>query len=210
MWGVSLTHPLLASVLSGEFLLHSPCWITFFWGGGGEISWEFLLHIPCWLHVYVGSFSYTSRDLGSFFYASDAGFTFMSGVSLTHPVLVSFYVGSFSYTSLAGFIFMCGVSLIDPVLVSCLYGEFLLHIPSSEEFPLRIQCWFHFYVGSFSYTSRAGFIFMWRVSLTHSVLASFLSREFLLHIPCWLYFYLALHFYVGSLSYTSRAGFILI
>ena len=28
----------------------------------------------------------------------------------------------------------------------------------------------HFYLGSFSYTSRAGFIFIWRVSLTHPVL----------------------------------------
>ncbi len=75
-----------------------------------------------------------------------------------------------------------------------LCGEFLLHIP----------CWLDFYVGSFSYTSRAGFIFIWRVSLTHPVLASFLSGEFLLHIPCWL------HFYVGSFSYTSRANFVFI
>ena len=57
-----------------------------------------------------------------------------------------------------------------------LSGEFLLHVP----------CWLHFYLGSFSYTSRAGFIFIWGVSLTHPVLASFLSGEFLLHISCWL------------------------
>ena len=75
-----------------------------------------------------------------------------------------------------------------------LCGEFLLHIP----------CWLDFYVGSFSYTSRAGFIFIWRVSLTHPVLASFLSGEFLFHIPCWL------HFYLESFSSTSRAGFIFI
>ena len=77
---------------------------------------------------------------------------------------------------------------------SFLSGEFLLPIP----------CWLLFYLGSFSYTSRAGFIFMWGVDLTHPVLASFLSGEFLLHIPCWL------HFYVGSFSYTSRASFIFI
>ena len=39
---------------------------------------------------------------------------------------------------------------------------------------------------SFSYTSHAGFIFIWGVSLTYPVLASYLCREFLLHIPCWL------------------------
>ena len=55
---------------------------------------------------------------------------------------------------------------------------------------------------SFSYTSHAGFIFIWGVSLTYPVLASFLTGEFLLHIPCWL------HFYLGSFPYTSRAGFI--
>ena len=36
--GVSLRYPVLASFLSGEFLLH----------------------IPCWLHFYLGCFSYTS------------------------------------------------------------------------------------------------------------------------------------------------------
>ena len=59
-----------------------------------------------------------------------------------------------------------------------------------------------FYLGSFSYTSRAGFIFISGVSLTHPVLASFLSGEFFLHIPCCFVL-----FYVGSFSYTSRAGF---
>ena len=39
MWEVSLTHPLLPLFLSGEFLLH----------------------IPCWLYFSVGSFSYTSH-----------------------------------------------------------------------------------------------------------------------------------------------------
>ena len=123
---------------------------------------------------------------------------------------------------------MRGVSLTHPVLTSflnlfLLSGEFLLHIPR----------WLYFSVGSFSYTSCAGFIFMrgvslahpvlalflsgelllhnpcflyflWRVSLTHPVLASFLPGEFLLHIPRWL------HFYAGSFSYTSHADFVFI
>ena len=103
---------------------------------------------------------------------------------------------------------MRGLSLTQPMLTLFLRGEFLLHIPSC----------LHFYAGSFSYTSRAGchFIrglslthpmlasFLSRgVSLTHPVLASFLSEEFLLHIPRWL------HFYEGSFSYTSHTGFIL-
>ena len=79
-------------------------------------------------------------------------------------------------------------------MTSILSGEFLLHIP----------CLLHFYLGSFSYTSRAYFIFIWGVSLTHPVLALILSADFLLHISCWF------HFYRGSFSYTSPAGFIFI
>ena len=110
--------------------------------------------------------------------------------------------------------FVWGVSLSHPALASLFFfREFLLHIP----------CWFHFlfgeflfadfifirgsfffYFGSFSYTSRTILIFIWGVSLTHPVLASFLSGEFLLHIPC------CLHFYAGSFSYTSRVVFIFI
>ena len=44
-----------------------------------------------------------------------------------------------------------------------------------------------FFVGSFSYTSRAGFIFNWGVSLTHPMIALF---------------------FVGSFSYTSHDCFI--
>ena len=200
---------------------------------------EFLLHIPCWLHFYVGSFSYTSR----------AGFIFMWGVSLTHPVLASFlcgefllhipcwlhfYVGSFSYTSRAGFIFMWGVSLTHPVLASFLCGEFLLHIPccldsyegASLQHPVLVSfflfsfflSFFFFYLGSFSYTSLAGFIFIWGVCLTHLVLALFLSGEFLLNIPCWIYIYVgcfsytsmlaSFFFNLGSYYYTSRDAFL--
>ena len=81
------------------------------------------------------------------------------------------------------------------MLVLFLSGEFLLHSP----------CWLHFYLGSFSYTSRAGFIFLLQVSITHPMLALFFCGEFLLHIPCWLFF---LFFNLGSFFYTSRAGFI--
>ena len=147
------------------------------------LSGEFLSHIPCWLQFYLGSFSYTSCSalslhLGSFSYKSRAGFDIIWGVSLTHPVLASilsgefllhipcwlqFYLGSFSYTSRAGFFFHVGsfsetsragynfnwgVSLTHPVLASILSGEFLVHIP----------CWPHLYAG---------------VSLTHPMLASF-------------------------------------
>ena len=92
MWGVSLTHPLLAS-LCGEFLFHILCWLP-----------------------YVESFSYTSCAgffvWGVFSYTSCAGF-FVWGVSLTCTVLASscrefllhipcwpLYVGYFSYISM--------------------------------------------------------------------------------------------------------------
>ena len=57
--GVSLTYSVIASFLSGEFLLH----------------------MPCWLHFYQGNFCCTSL----------AGFIFMQGISLTHPMLTSFF-----------------------------------------------------------------------------------------------------------------------
>ncbi len=120
-------------------------------------------------------------------------------VSLTHPKLVSFlsgeflrhipwwlpfYMGSFSYTSRAGFF------------------SYLVRFSNTS------HAGFFSYLGRFSYTSRAGFTFILGVSLTHPMLASFLtsgdsltqalllSWEYLLHIPCWLYFA------VGSFSYT--------
>ena len=74
---------------------------------------------------------------------------------------------------------MGGVSLTHPVLASFLSGEFLLHIP----------CWLHFYLGSFSYTSRAGHIFIGGVFRTRILLASLLCGEFVLQTPCWLHFY---------------------
>ncbi len=61
------------------------------------------------------------------------------------------------------------VSLTHPVLASVLSGEFLLRIP----------CWLHLYEGSFSDTSRAGFICMRGVSLAHLELISYVFGEFL-------------------------------
>ena len=168
MWGVSLTHPMLASFLSGQFPLH----------------------IPSCVHFYLASLCYTSH--AGFTFLRGVSLTHpmlhptpppptppffffkFSGVSLTHPVpssfssgsfllnilfCIHFYVGNFSYTSHADFVLMWGVSLTNPVLLSShaellffvcfLCGEFLLHIP----------CCLHFYAGSFSYTSRVVFIF---------------------------------------------------
>ena len=149
---------------------------------------------------YLGSFSslWLHFDLGGFTDTSHAGLIFIWGVFPTYPVLASFFIW--------------GVSLTHPMLALLFCGEFLLHIPSSlfffffksGKFLLHIRCWLHFYLGSFSYTSRADFVFMWGVSLTHPVLPSFLYVEFLLHILCWL------HFYLGSFTYTSHVGFIFI
>ena len=195
---------MLASCLCGKFLLHIPCWLCFYVGSFSDIprclqfyegsfsytlragfimyiivcfylsreflfqfpcwflclSREFLLHIPRWFRFYLGSFSYTSR----------AGCNFIRG--LKHPMLSSFDI------SRASLIFMGGVSLTHPMLTLFLCGEFVLDI----------QCRFHFYLGSFSYTSHAGLIFMQGVSLTHPVLAFFI-------------------FNLRSFSYTSHAGF---
>ena len=121
IWGVSLTHPVLALFFCGEFLLHILCWL-----------FSFLFFFPSFL------------NLGSFSYTSGAGFIFMQGVSLSHPVMAlfltwefllhiprwpHFYAGSFSFTSRNGFIFNLGVSLTHPALASFLCRAFLLHIP---------------------------------------------------------------------------------
>ncbi len=48
-------------------------------------------------------------------YTSRAAFIFIWGVSLTHPMLISFFIAA--------------VCLTHPVLALFLSGEFLLHIP---------------------------------------------------------------------------------
>ncbi len=181
MWGVSLTHPILASLYAGSCLAYRVL-TSFFYFFYFILSGKFLLHIPC---LFLFSFF-----LGSSSYSSRAGFIFIWGVSLTHPELglvlstdlllhipCWFYIyrGSFSYTSRAGLIFIWGVSLTHPTLASFLCGGSLIH-------PMLT-------------------LFMWGVSLSHPVLLSFLCWEFFLHIPCWLYFS------VGSFSDTSHDGF---
>ena len=137
IWGVFLIHPVLALFLSGEFLLH----------------------VPCYLYFSLGRFFCTSHAgyFCSFFFFSFF-FSIWGVFHLTHPVLAFLYI--------------------------FFYYRFLIQ-------------------GVSPHTSRAGFIYIWGISLTHSVLASFLYGEFLLHIPCWL------HFSLGSFSYTSHAGFFL-
>ncbi len=193
----------MSSKISRLTFLSIPCWLLFLCG-------EFLLDIRLWL---LSFFSFLSREFPS------------QIQSCLH-----FYLGSFSYTSPAGLIFTWGDSLRHPVLASFFCAEVLLHIPCglllllllfflSREFHLHIPCWLHFPVGSFSYTSRAGFLFSFKsgelllhircwlyfsvgsFSYTSHAVFYFSSGEFHLHIPCWL------HFYLGSFSYTSRAGF---
>ena len=155
--GVPLTHSMLASFLSGEFLLNIPCSLFFFF----------------------------FFNLGSFSYTSHADFVFNCGVSVTRPVVPSFlsrefllhipccpdlYARSFSYISRACILFFFFSSFFFFFFFFffkyfILLGEFLLHIP----------CRLHFYMGSFSYTPRAGFNLISGVSLPHPILVSFLS-----------------------------------
>ncbi len=179
MRGASLTHPVLASFFIWGVSLTHPVLALFFFG-------EYLLHIRCWLHIYAGSFSYTSR----------MGFIFILGVSLTHPCLlfVAWGMGGGGVLHIPCFFFFLAffLSFFFLLFFPFCCGEFLLEI---------LLGWLYLNLGSFSYTSRAGFPFLWGVSLTHPMLSSFLSGEFLLHIPCWL------SFSVGSFSHTSHAGF---
>ena len=152
---------MLASFLSGEFLLHIPCWIYFSVGSlyyTSHACFIFLWGVSL-THPMLASFLFF--NLGSFSYKSLAGFIFMRGVSFTHPVLDLVFILGVSLTDPcllcvcvegggAGFICIWGVSLTHPGLASFLSGEFLLHIP----------CWINFSVGSLYYTSHACFIFL--------------------------------------------------
>ena len=163
MCGISLTHSTLTLFLCGEFVLHNQCCHHFYSGNFYYTSRAVLI-------FYARSFFYTSRAVCLFLFCFVCllfyvvvnlffnFFIFIGGVSLTHPVPASF----FSRESLLHIpcwlhFFLSGVSLRHPVLASFLSAEFLLHIP----------CWLHFYLGNFSYTSRSGFTFMWRVFLTN-------------------------------------------
>ena len=65
MWGVSLKHPVLASVLCKAFLLHIACWLCF-------CIWGVSLTHPLLVSFYAGTFSRTSRA------------SFVSGTFLLH------------------------------------------------------------------------------------------------------------------------------
>ena len=110
IWGVSLTQPVLALILSRHFLVHIPYWLHFY-----QESFSYTSHAG--FFFYAGNFSYTSHDAfifcggsssdisqATFIFMWRVNFIFMWGVSLTHPVLASFYAGSFSYTFRAGFL----------------------------------------------------------------------------------------------------------
>ena len=217
-----MTHPVLPSFLSKEFLLHIPCWLFFFF-----FIWGVSLTQPMLVSFFIGGVSLTHSILGSF----------LSGeFVLETPCLLHFYRGSFSYSWLFFFLnFIWGVSLTHwDDRFTFLWGVSLTHPVLASVFFF----FFFFYLGSFSYTSHVGFTFLWGVSRTHPlltsflfmsgvslihpVLQSFLSAEFLLHIPCWLFFFFfffnylgcfcdtscaGFFFYLGSFSYTSRAGF---
>ena len=129
-------------------------------------------------------------------------------------------MGSLSYTSHVDFIFMWGVSVTHPVLLSFLCGEFVLHITCCLDFyagnlwpppppfffflctSLRhIPCWLYFYGGSFSYTSHAGFIFIGGVSLTHPMFDLHFCGEFVLQIPCFFVVAFFLWCFFQSVAY---------
>ena len=122
------------------------------------LSGEFLLHIPCLVYFYWGSFSYTSRAgfifiggvslthsvllslLCGEFHTSQAAFIFMWGVSLTHPILACFYAGSFSYTFRAdlSFFYVGSFSYTSRAgFFKILCEELLFAAAYSEDNPLR-------------------------------------------------------------------------
>ena len=114
---------------------------------------------------------------------------FMGGVSLIHPFLPSFLSVDFVTRCVLAFFF---------------FFFFFFNYLGSFSYTSRAGFFiFIKYLGSFSYTSHVGFTFLWGVSLTHPVLASFLKfifiwgvclthpmldsvfcREFLLYVHC--------------------------
>ena len=152
------------------------------------LSAEFLLHISCWLHFCLGTFSYTSR----------AGFMFLWGVSLTHPVQV-----------LKIIIKICGVSLTHPVLA--FFSFFFIFFSFFFMWGASLVCSL---LSRQPLKKRAG----WKMAQKKNVKKSHskqrrnpitpyteqnkTKQEFLLHILCWL-------LCVGRFSYTSCAGFLM-
>ena len=143
MWGVSLTHPVLPSFLSKEFLLHIPAGLIIYWGsfsytshagfifiGGVYLTHAvlpscFFFFCVCVCVFYLRSFSYTYHD----------GCTFLWGISLTSRagfvLLLLFLSGEFLLHIacwLRFFFLFWGVSLTHPMLDLLFFGEFLVHI----------------------------------------------------------------------------------
>ena len=126
--------------------------------------------------------------MGSFSYTSHVSFFLLSFSSSSFFFLFSFSLGTLSNTSRAGLIFIYFFIFSGFIYTYnadffylFLFWEFLLHIPCwlrfyPGNFSYTSRTGFIFYLGSFSYTSHACFIFLWGVSLTHPMLASFLSR----------------------------------
>ncbi len=211
---------MLDLLFCGEFLLYIPCWLLFFlflFLSFFFLSGQFLLHIPYWIYFSVGSLSYTAIADFVFMWGISLAYpdlpSFLSGEFLLQiPCWLRFFL-------------ILGVSLTHPVLVIyfILLGEFLLYIPCwvhflLGEFLLHIPCWLHFYLGSFSYTSHVGFTFLWGVYRTHPLLTSFLCEEFLLQIPfCFIFIWgvslthpMLASFLSGEfLLHISRAGFVI-
>ena len=144
--GMSLTHPMLGSFLSGCFSYTSRACFFFYLGSFScnpvliflFLFWrvslthplltsflcgEFLLQIPCWLLFFFFLFY-----LGSFSYTSHVGFTFLWGVSLTQPVL-AFFLFLFFFL-----FFNLGHISFTLLLASFLFSEFILNIPCSLKF----------------------------------------------------------------------------
>ena len=180
---VSLRHPVLASLIFVEFFLNTPFWLHFLCG-------EFLLYIQYNVTLLPSVNALIAR--GMFCGAKYSHHTFTPIIKHLITTTANKHPGKKSFMK-------------NPTGIKCAY-HIKLQIPEDPllKFTVLIKAVIRIIYNKLINTSRAGFISIWGVSLTHPVLTSFLSVEILLHIPCWL------HFYLGSFSYTSRASFILI
>ena len=124
LWAVSITHPMMGSfsytsraVLFSFFFFSSFFFLFPFYLG----NFSYTSHV-CFISLWGVSLtrpllvSFSFLNLVSFSSTSYAGFIFYVGSFLIHPVLASFLSGG-------------GVSLLHPMLVTFWSSEFLLHIP---------------------------------------------------------------------------------
>ena len=160
MWGVSLTHPVLDSLFISCVSLTQTTTQEKTSHAGFIFIWGIFLTHPMLALFFCGEFLWHIPCRLLFL---------IRGVSLTHPVLFSFLSAESLLNIPCCFIFIWGVSLTHPMLTLFLCGEFSY---TSHNYYYN----FFLILGSFSYTSRVCFFFL------------FFSGEFLLHIPCWLHF----------------------